>query len=573
MAPAISQRAPSGKLEAASLSSYDEEISDIASVVRKAEDSWLKNEEVLTILEFFVDRHDQVVFPDVASFQPDGGRLFIFSRKKCRAFRNDRHAWRKKSDNKTIKETHEKLKVADKETLNCYYAHAESGDGLQRRCYWILDKRFDDVVMVHYLCSSTSRVTGGTKSAVPETHSMVRSRPQRAASQRAKFTNLYSSDSEELDRRRGGRESGFGGNRNDTSNDKTDPNDMVGDRGMTDDVDADELGDPLDSFMAKLPEDFGFSKDFILEHLPGDLSISQAQISKMLHTTPSKGPNVPGGVGSTSIGRKDVHGIGDGAMLSPQGERSKGLPSLQLSDADSLLKGFSRLESLEFLKMVSPDFNTSSLNMDALDDVQGIKGESGAEKRAPSSEGNKVSTIRRVVAPSSASTASGFQSLASQGAVAGNASSTQEIRKTLVNPTKTKDVAGKSKTDVAKDKADFNLQRRESLLRKVRNKKDGPAITGSDHHDSGDLMIDAPILFRSSSHLMEKQGRQSPEKAAHLLKQMSIDDAARDATADFLSNTSFDMKSIGGERIEREAFGSMFLDQVDGSARTKKEEP
>ena len=37
--------------------------------------------------------------------------MFLFNRKTVRFFRKDGHDWRKKSDGKTIRETHEKLKV------------------------------------------------------------------------------------------------------------------------------------------------------------------------------------------------------------------------------------------------------------------------------------------------------------------------------------------------------------------------------------------------------------------------------------------------------------------------------
>lgn len=40
-----------------------------------------------------------------------GGSLFLFNRKAVRFFRKDGHDWRKKSDGKTVRETHEKLKV------------------------------------------------------------------------------------------------------------------------------------------------------------------------------------------------------------------------------------------------------------------------------------------------------------------------------------------------------------------------------------------------------------------------------------------------------------------------------
>ncbi len=40
-----------------------------------------------------------------------GGLLFLFNRKSVRFFRKDGHEWRKKSDGKSVRETHEKLKV------------------------------------------------------------------------------------------------------------------------------------------------------------------------------------------------------------------------------------------------------------------------------------------------------------------------------------------------------------------------------------------------------------------------------------------------------------------------------
>lgn len=40
-----------------------------------------------------------------------GGAIFLFNRKTVRFFRKDGHSWRKKSDGKTVRETHEKLKA------------------------------------------------------------------------------------------------------------------------------------------------------------------------------------------------------------------------------------------------------------------------------------------------------------------------------------------------------------------------------------------------------------------------------------------------------------------------------
>lgn len=43
----------------------------------------------------------------------------------------DFHNWKKKGDQKTVRETHEKLKIGNEEVLNCYYAHADQDDNLQ----------------------------------------------------------------------------------------------------------------------------------------------------------------------------------------------------------------------------------------------------------------------------------------------------------------------------------------------------------------------------------------------------------------------------------------------------------
>jgi hypothetical protein len=50
--------------------------------------------------------------------------------------------------------------VGNADTLNCYYAHADQEDGLQRRCYWQLDPELEHTVLVHYLCCASSRALG-----------------------------------------------------------------------------------------------------------------------------------------------------------------------------------------------------------------------------------------------------------------------------------------------------------------------------------------------------------------------------------------------------------------------------
>lgn len=93
--------------------------------------------------------------------------------------------------------------MGDRERLNCYYAHAEGTDGLQRRCYWILDSGKDDVVLVHYLCSSTSRA-GGRLGPAPAGGSSggggsMNQRPQRAAAKRAVYSTARLGDYDDTD--------------------------------------------------------------------------------------------------------------------------------------------------------------------------------------------------------------------------------------------------------------------------------------------------------------------------------------------------------------------------------------
>ena len=559
-----------GKQTAIRLSPDCSGFSDIADIITQASTSWLKNEEVLAILEFFVERRDTLDFPQVAALQPEGGSLFIFSRSRCRSFRADKHPWRTKKDNKTIKETHEKLKVGVKETLNCYYAHAESGDGLQRRCYWILDKALDDVVMVHYLCANTTRISAprGGRETGEQTVMRARSRPQRAASLKARFAGLYSSDSDELDRGKGRK------NATDASS--------VGAPGPVNEGFEDAELDAMDSFIAKLPDDLGTfaSKDLLLETLTDDFGLTHEQLSMMLAqgaTSPGKEPGLSMGpsalLAGTSISKEDLLGmlathdsLFASRMMNPKGAAGTGAgganaqrqtgrqhPSLQVSGVDSILKGYSRLESLDGLSGLPSKIEDFPIIYSGFGGEDSDKPPEGAE--------DKVSTIRRVLAPAAGGSGqSHFQSLS------GSLSHPAEFdRKTRVNPTATVNAkdAGKTKAEAAKDKADFNLQRRESLLRKVRNRKDdaaGDALTDDDRHNSsGDILYQpSNVLFRSSSHLVSKQDlNMSPEKARVLLKTMSIDD--RD-----------DVLSPGGPSVEmKQATVSTVLEDSEESEKQR----
>ncbi|XP_057992109.1 calmodulin-binding transcription activator 5 isoform X2 [Hevea brasiliensis] len=74
----------------------------------------------------------------------------LFDRKKLRNFRKDGHNWKKKNDGKTVKEAHEHLKVGNEERIHVYYAHGEDNPTFVRRCYWLLDKTLEHIVLVHY---------------------------------------------------------------------------------------------------------------------------------------------------------------------------------------------------------------------------------------------------------------------------------------------------------------------------------------------------------------------------------------------------------------------------------------
>ncbi|EIE21793.1 CG-1-domain-containing protein [Coccomyxa subellipsoidea C-169] len=140
---------PAEQLGSGAASSTEQLPKVLRDILTKARTSWLRNQEVVDLLTNYRSYRFRV--SKEPPQKPPGGSLFLFNRKTVRFFRKDGHDWRKKSDGKTVRETHEKLKVGNKEILNCYYAHAE--DALQRRCYWLLDGD-DNVVLVHYLSSN-----------------------------------------------------------------------------------------------------------------------------------------------------------------------------------------------------------------------------------------------------------------------------------------------------------------------------------------------------------------------------------------------------------------------------------
>lgn len=75
--------------------------------------------------------------------------------------------------------------VGNAEMLNCYYAHADQDDGLQRRCYWQLDPDREHTVLVHYLCSTSSRAGGRSGAAAASEAAEARPRRESARARRA----------------------------------------------------------------------------------------------------------------------------------------------------------------------------------------------------------------------------------------------------------------------------------------------------------------------------------------------------------------------------------------------------
>ncbi|KAI5073595.1 hypothetical protein GOP47_0011608 [Adiantum capillus-veneris] len=108
---------------------------------------WLRPSEIYEILT----NHFRFSISKEPVNLPPSGTLVLFDRKMLRNFRRDGHPWRKKKDNKTVKEAHEHLKVGSEEKIHVYYAHGEGESSLQRRVYWLLDKALEHIVLVHYL--------------------------------------------------------------------------------------------------------------------------------------------------------------------------------------------------------------------------------------------------------------------------------------------------------------------------------------------------------------------------------------------------------------------------------------
>ncbi|XP_010268023.1 PREDICTED: calmodulin-binding transcription activator 5-like isoform X2 [Nelumbo nucifera] len=119
---------------------------DVPTIMEEAGTRWLRPNEIHAIL------CNYMYFPvSVKPVNlPQSGTIVLFDRKMLRNFRKDGHNWKKKKDGKTVKEAHEHLKVGDEERIHVYYAHGQDNPNFVRRCYWLLDKKQEHIVLVHY---------------------------------------------------------------------------------------------------------------------------------------------------------------------------------------------------------------------------------------------------------------------------------------------------------------------------------------------------------------------------------------------------------------------------------------
>ncbi|KAG0503297.1 hypothetical protein HPP92_003369 [Vanilla planifolia] len=108
---------------------------------------WFRPNEIHAILTNYIPHFG--VQPQPVEC-PTNGRVVLFDRTMLRNFRKDGYSWKKKKDGKTVQEAHEKLKIGNEERIHVYYARGEDDPNFYRRCYWLLDKKLERIVLVHY---------------------------------------------------------------------------------------------------------------------------------------------------------------------------------------------------------------------------------------------------------------------------------------------------------------------------------------------------------------------------------------------------------------------------------------
>ncbi|XP_058083699.1 calmodulin-binding transcription activator 6 isoform X2 [Magnolia sinica] len=119
---------------------------DVVKMKEEAASRWLRPNEIHAILCNYAHFNINVKPVDL----PPSGTIVLFDRKMLRNFRKDGHNWKKKKDGKTVKEAHEHLKVGNLDRIHVYYAHGQDNPNFVRRIYWLLDKKLEHVVLVHY---------------------------------------------------------------------------------------------------------------------------------------------------------------------------------------------------------------------------------------------------------------------------------------------------------------------------------------------------------------------------------------------------------------------------------------
>ncbi|XVE85354.1 hypothetical protein DITRI_Ditri17bG0084200 [Diplodiscus trichospermus] len=161
---------------------------DINNIFREAQARWLKPAEVLFILQ----NHENYQLAQEPPQKPTSGSLFLFNKRVLRFFRKDGHSWRKKKDGRTVGEAHERLKVGNVETLNCYYAHGEQNPSFQRRSYWMLDPAYEHIVLVHYREINEAKPSSSSIVQSPVSSSAFSPSPNSSSSQNPGSNSLAS---------------------------------------------------------------------------------------------------------------------------------------------------------------------------------------------------------------------------------------------------------------------------------------------------------------------------------------------------------------------------------------------
>lgn len=110
---------------------------------------WLSNKDVAAILISF-QNHSKWFTPLVPT-RPESGSVLLYDRSVCK-FRRDGWDWEKRTDGKTVREDHAKLKVAGLSYIYGCYAHSSTNPTFHRRSYWLLKN--PRIVLVHYLDSA-----------------------------------------------------------------------------------------------------------------------------------------------------------------------------------------------------------------------------------------------------------------------------------------------------------------------------------------------------------------------------------------------------------------------------------